>query len=188
MGETMNKAFLSILSLFIVITGCTTASQNAGNTVLDLNINQIKLNVSDEKQIEYLGLKNSAKNFTFQDLQTDIIIIDLFSMYCSYCQKKAPIFNDFFHKVNNSPFSNKIKFIGLGFGNSKFEVNVFKKKYNVPFPLFADPNYKISDKLNIDIVPHFAVLQRNADGYFIMVHKNQGDIDRLEQFIFENFN
>ena len=184
----MKKSILFIITLFFFISGCVTTNKTSISTVLDLNIKQIRLNVSDEKQTEYLGINDSAKNFTFQDLKADVIVIDLFSMYCSYCQRKAPLVNKLFYKIENSQLANKIKFIGIGFGNSEFEVNVFKKKYDVPFPLFPDPTYKISDKLNIDIVPHFAVLKRNNEGNFIMIHKNQGDTAKLETFIYENLN
>ena len=184
----MRKQTLYILALLIFISGCKTLNDSQDNTVLTMNINQIKIHITDKEQTAYLGLESSTKTFSFQDINTDIIIIDLFSMYCSYCQKNALHVNELFYKIKNSNMANSIKFIGLGFGNSEFEVNVFKKKYNIPFPLFPDPEYKISDKLNIDIVPHFAVLKRNEEGKFIMTYLTQGNTTMLEQYIFEQLN
>ena len=51
----------------------------------------------------------------------------------------------------------------MGTGNTPFEVDVFRKKYSIPFPLFADEGFLMKKVMRDEIrTPTFLVLKIEA--------------------------
>jgi hypothetical protein len=51
-----------------------------------------------------------------------------------------------------------IAVIGLGAGNSQFEVDFFRTKYSVPFALFTDPELELHKQTGETATPHFYLI------------------------------
>ncbi|OGW46506.1 MAG: hypothetical protein A2Y66_06725 [Nitrospirae bacterium RBG_13_41_22] len=132
---------------------------------------------------DYLGIK--VKNsFKVSQIKADVIIIEIFSMYCPYCQKEAPNVNELHQLINSKPdIKDKIKIIGIGAGNTPFEVEVFKKQYNVPFPLFPDESFSIHKSVGNVRTPYFFVIKINADGSNKIIYSKAGSIQDPNQFL-----
>ena len=68
-----------------------------------------------------------------------------------------------------------MKLIGIGAGNSPFEVDYFRGTYTIPFPLFPDKNYDIHDRIGGVRTPFFIGLTitqgKPAEIFFTQVGK-----------------
>jgi len=131
----------------------------------------------------YLGLSGDG-SFKIPQIKANVVIVEIFSMYCPYCQKDAPGINELYNLIeNNSDLKNKIKLIGIAAGNSIYEVEVFKKTYTVPFPLFPDEDFTIHKACGEVRTPYFIVVKINDDKTNQIVHSQLGDYPGAEPFL-----
>jgi peroxiredoxin len=79
----------------------------------------------------------------------------------------------------------KIKMIGIGIGNSPYEVNSFREKYQVPFPLFPDQSMSISKMLGVQATPTFIGVKFNSKGSLEQFYFNAGEFQEASQFLAE---
>ena len=138
---------------------------------------------ADDVQRSYLGLQGT-ESFSLSKIKADVVIIEIFSMYCPYCQKEAPLVNELYRTIDKDPsLRDKIKMIGIGAGNTAFEVDIFKNQYGIPFPLFDDPSFTVHKKLGEVRTPYFFVLRMNADGASRIIYSKVGTIEDPSRFL-----
>lgn len=146
----------------------------------------VKLSMpKDMADKNYLGLGLFAfGSFKIPEIKAQLVIVQIFSMYCPYCQRDAPHVNQLYEKIENNPaLKGKIKIIGIGVGNTPYEVGTFKKKYSVPFPLFADADYSIHKMVGEVNTPYFIGVKMNPDGTHQVIHSKLGEIGGADQFL-----
>lgn len=178
----MKKRTIIHLIIMNVICACLSSWVHAqppvGGTLPDF-----KLPMPSFSEKKYLGLTGFG-SFRVPDIRAKIVLIEIFSMYCPYCQKDAPQVNQLYQKIQQDERTKgAIKMIGIGAGNSSYEVDLFKKKYGVPFPLFPDGDYTIHKKLGEVRTPYFIAVKLNPDGTHRVVYSKLGSFGDVDQFL-----
>lgn len=158
-----------ILALFLVFPAANAlagdASDSATSHPLPVGSAMPDLVLQAElspEHIRHLGLEGPLP-CRLSDIKAKTVILVAFSMYCPHCQREAPTLNELDALIASRGLSKDVKLIGVGIGNSDFEVKVFKEKYAVVFPLFSDPDFTVNKEIGEVGTPFFYVLNMNPD-------------------------
>ncbi len=167
------------LAGFYSMSLSSTGPPQLGSVLPDMNL-PVPASSADRT---YLGL-GGGTNFKIPDIKARVVIIEIFSMYCPYCQREAPGVNRMYGMIENNPeLKGKIKLIGIGAGNSPFEVGIFKNKYQVPFPLFSDEDFTLHKCFGEVRTPYFVGIKINEDGSHRVFYSKLGEFKGAEQFL-----
>lgn len=131
----------------------------------------------------YLGLTGSGP-FKLSQVKSPVVLIEIFSMYCPFCQKDAPGINELYRTIENDPqLKGKIKLIGIGAGNTTFEVDVYKKTYQVPFPLLPDEDFTLHKALGETRTPYFIVVKLEKGAPPRVVYSELSGFKAVDSFL-----
>jgi len=121
------------------------------------------------EQAKALGVAPQTGPVPINTLGADVLVVEIFSMYCPFCQREAPNINALQGLVDKQGLGGRIKLIGIGAGNSDTEVEIFRKKYNIPFALFSDSSFAVHQRVGQVGTPFFYVLRKKPAGYEIVL-------------------
>jgi peroxiredoxin len=140
---------------------------------------------SDPALRHYLGVKE-GDTFTVDAMAAEVVVVEIFNMYCPFCQREADHVNGLFTLVNGrDDLNRRLKIIGIGVGNSTYEVDYYRRSYSVAFPLFPDKDFLIYEKVGKVRTPHFFILQRDAHRRFRVAFGHSGGFETPEAFLAE---
>ena len=135
------------------------------------------------EQSASLGFVPDTSRHALSDIKSEVLIVEIFSMYCPFCQRDALTANALHELVARRGLSDRIRIIGVGAGNSDAEVEIFRKKYAVPFPLFSDASFVVHAAAGNVGTPYFYVLREKKDGGYEVVHSHLGVLPAPEEFL-----
>jgi peroxiredoxin len=139
---------------------------------------------ADVKTREYLGLSQTGGRFSLAQIRADLVIIEIFNMYCPYCQEHAPMTNKLFQLIQGrDDLKARVKFIGIGIGNSPYEVGIFRKKFNILFPLLDDGSSSLLNSLPGIRTPHYFAVRKTGGSRMEMVFSQQGSFVDEKAFL-----
>ena len=132
---------------------------------------------------KYLGLSDAAE-FSLGQIKADYVLMQIFSMYCPVCQKDAPAVNQLFELVQADPnLKNRIRFLGIGTGNTPYEVEVFRKKFKIQFPMIPDDDFSVQKISSHDIrTPTFVIVRIKDQNQLEIVKTRVGEIKDSQGF------
>ncbi len=183
----MRAVLLFLFSL--MLTGnalAMEASDNAASHPLPVGSSMPDLLLRGELSAEHrthLGFAGPAPRH-LSEISAKTVILVAFSMYCPHCQREAPVLNELNALIQSRGLADEVKLIGVGIGNSDFEVQVFRDKYATTFPLFSDPDFTVNKEIGEVGTPFFYVLAMNPEKKEIRVAKTLlGRMDSAETFL-----
>ncbi|OPY12597.1 MAG: thiol-disulfide oxidoreductase [Syntrophus sp. PtaU1.Bin005] len=178
---------LVMAAVLAVMVGnaCAGAPPQAGGTLPDFELAVPQ----DTAARNYLGLSRGLPfmgkgTFKVTQIKADVVILEIFSMYCPHCQAEAPTVNALYEKIEKTvSLRGKIKIIGIGAGNNAYEVDTFRKKYQIPFPLFDDGDFVLHKKFGEVRTPYFIVLRNYPNGSYRIVYSKLGAFGNADSFL-----
>lgn len=116
-------------------------------------------------------------------MKASYVLLEIFSMYCTFCQADAPQVNQLYDLIKQQKLEGALKMVGVGAGNSDYEVGVFRKKYKVPFPLLVDPDFNAHQALGQPRTPFYILLKLKTGGEPQILFTHLGPIDQPQEFL-----
>lgn len=174
---TLIRSLLAVT--FLGLVGCATPT-TTNHSLVATPVPAPAPTVAEERA--YLGLTDTASEFTLDQVQAELLIIDCFDMYCHACQSGAKRVHDLYDLVQERGLGHRIRFLGLGVGNTPMETAMFKRKLSVPFPAIPDRSNEIARQFGTVRLPSLIVLRRESAGWRLVLHQS-GIPTRADEFL-----
>ncbi len=134
------------------------------------------LDPSDQK---YLGLSGTGP-FTLSQVNAPYVVLEAFGTGCPHCFHQAPTMNKVYNMISgDAKLKDKVKFIAVGGGDNDMAVTMWRKQLQIPFPVLADPDLSLTNKLNIPGTPTTIVLDKSGKAVFVEI----GAFESADEFI-----
>lgn len=143
--------------------------------------------LNGESDLALLARKGLApegrQSLPLRELKAEAVIALVFSMYCPYCQREAPLLNELQTRIEAKGLGARLAALGLGAGNSALEVDVFRKKFGLALALFPDPDFIIHKAVGAVGTPYHYLLKREPAGGYRVVEGLLGCIESVDAFL-----
>jgi peroxiredoxin len=125
-----------------------------------------------EADRDYLGLVQPGP-FRLKQIQARYVLLEIFSNSCPHCILEAPDANRLFRliqqnrRLQSTDGAPRLKMLGVGFYGKPSEMEVWRIKREVKFPLIPDPKAEVGKALDIPGTPTYVVLDRQGRVVFM---------------------
>ena len=172
---------LTAALVLLALPGVVSANETpaAGNLLVGIRLEAPEA----PDAIAYLGLTERG-SFDPTTINGQLLVIEIFSMYCPHCQREAPAVNRLYQSIQASEtLRGQVKMIAIGVGNSTYEVDYFRKHYDIEFPLFPDEDFVIHQALGEVRTPFFIIATIGSSDKGKILWTGTGNMDPLGTFM-----
>ena len=138
---------------------------------------------SDPDAATYLGI-TGKKQFSISQIKAELVLVEFFNTHCPHCQDQAPIYNKLYHHIAVSGYANRIKIIAFAVGNSKRELDTFRTRYRIDYPMLADPHFRLWKAIGANTSPFSVFVRIVPDTNNAIVVETHRGLNRNYQRIF----
>lgn len=140
MFTVMKKTFLSItiLTLAWCISSCSTTSTTSSTPV-------------------------GTSGVDYRKSKADVVVLSFFDMYCPLCQKEAKYVKQIHASTLQRGQGSKINFYAIGWNNTPLESEMYRKKFNVTYPVIPDKSLTIAHRFS-SVKPPLLIALRKEGG------------------------
>lgn len=160
-----------VLGLVVIIVGwhgmgvCgSTAAPQKGSRMPSLSLDA----PTSQKDCDYLGIA-AGNPFQLADVNSDLILMEIISVYCPQCHKQRPHINRLYHRIQkDAALAKKVKFLGIAAGAAPLEAAYLIKESRIPYPIIIDTSFAVHKQLGEPRTPYNIVTTR--DGNVLWAH------------------
>jgi len=136
----------------------------------------------DVKTRQYLGIPEASESFKLKDVETELLVVLVFDLYCHVCSQSAPNIS-----LLESQLAEQAKcdtrIVGLGRGDTQFEIETFARKNKLTIPVFSDRKKTLSDSLGAKRTPSgYAFIKRGESFEQIASFSGYFNKSKLKEF------
>ncbi|MDQ7831551.1 MAG: TlpA disulfide reductase family protein [Desulfovibrionaceae bacterium] len=186
MKRTMWAFVLAVMVLWPGLARAGGASEAAGSEALPVGATFPDVSLGSDlpdAHRSYLGIAQKDGPVRLADVTAPVVILEIFSMYCPHCQREAPVLNDLYALLERGGHADTVKMLGIGAGNSAMEVDIYRNKFQTPYPLVADQKFEVHDACGKVGTPYFYVLAKKpGETAYTVVLSRLGRMDSPESF------
>lgn len=135
-----------------------------------------------EGHAQYLGVPE-GEPFHLSDIQGDSLFIVIFSLYCAPCQREAPALNEMYREIEARGLADSVKFIGLAMGNTVREMEFWRDKFDVPFPLVSDEDYTLHRRLGNIGTPTHVLTRLDGSTNLHVIFSKTGAVEETDEYL-----
>jgi hypothetical protein len=112
----------------------------------------------------YLGIP-AGEIFTPSQVRAEVMLVELLNVHCPHCQMQTASFNELYQLIEtNFGTRDRIKLLGIAVGNLAEEVQTFTQRYQVRFPVLADPRFQAYRAIGGSITPFSIYVRQDRPG------------------------
>jgi len=112
----------------------------------------------------YLGIPE-GKSFTIDDVKADLVLVEIMNVYCASCWRQVPVYNKLYELIESDPATKgRVKIVAFGAGNKDWEAKYFTEKFEVPFPVIADPDFTMHEAIGGSKTPFSIFVRQDPSG------------------------